>query len=222
MFLDMLSTAPEPTAGKTETEVAIYARITNPDGLQQAIRRIEQEQYDTVIGEHKQRCRVRRESQDGIIQYTFTYKIPVETDGVQQFIEHTVPIDEAFWNDFRHLSNRHVNKIRYVFPTNHVRLSTQIEGHAVTVDLPELIYEVDVYYDAQGQMIEWCKIDIEIDRVLAHLAEKYDLKKEDVHLNINISHLPFKPVEGIDNTTTDPEKQKFLGSLWETRYRLPV
>lgn len=205
-----------------ETEFVVYAEITKPEGLRMAHAVYEQEQLEGNIGHPGQRCRVRKETRDGVIAYTFTYKLPIDNDGMQQFIEHTTTIDEAFWNDFRHVAKKRLRKKRYEFLTQKVTFEAVIDGQKVMVELPELKYEVDVYFDKDGRAIKWCKIDLELDSMYRHIKEHYGQDDRDIRLSIKYSHLPFAPEGMISNKTKDPEQLKFLSNLWEQHFNLPA
>ena len=75
-------------------------------------------------------------------------------------------------------------------------------------------YQVDVFFDKEGQRAKWCKIDIEIDDILAYLAEHHP-EIEQFDTTVWLSKLPFKPEDAFSAVTDDEEQKEAIKAFWE-------
>ena len=58
----------------------------------------------------------------------------------------------------------------------------------------------------------WCKIDLEIDDLLAHQGEHGE--DTPINLKLRLSRLPFKPTEAFLAKEATPEQQAIVDDLW--------
>ena len=205
----------EDSAGTNkEIEIVIYAEIGDFEGLRRADFTEEHEQLETSFIKG-QRCRCRKVTTDHKVEHFITFKIPTEgTEGAESYKEVTSFIDADFFEQFKAVAERSLKKIRYTFNSEKVELSVDNENERKTITIPNVQYEVDVYTGKDGGIINWCKIDIEVDSVLDYLNEKFpDI--DGLKLNLKVSHLPFKPTNSILSTTTNEDQQNFIHELWE-------
>lgn len=207
-----------------ETEIVIYARIGEPDGLKAADSIEEQEQVELKI-EGMGKIRVRKTTSGGVTSYEQTVKrdIKDKVGGLDSQLENNIPIDAAFYEAFKSLGKTMMKKTRYIFKSKNVTMGITADGKIGTsVQLPEVLYEVDVFRIDSGNICAWCKIDIEVDRLETFITQNYpDLKN--IKMNIKVSHLPFKPEQCfIDTGKLEPDMVEFLDELWTKYFRQPI
>lgn len=204
----------------TEREITIYARVGDPDGLNQADAVEQHEQWEVrlpLIGENgvERRQRVRRQRvretiSDGVSRFDETIKIDIEGEtAVQSTIEVATPIEAKYFEIWkRHFGERGVLKTRYTFHAK--KVSVNVGGKET--EIPDIKYEVDIFRTETGERSRWCKIDVEIDSLLDFLDRK-GISFDDVEMVIKVTHLPFKPeqcfLHGDGNEQHDQSVQKF-------------
>lgn len=202
-----------------ETEVAIYAKIGNPNGFVDANSK---EQHEQIEGKFAKgpNCRVRKTTKDDNDSYVFTFKVKGESveETVTANKEFNVEVDNDFFEAFKtSVAEKFVLKTRYIFNSENVELTFVQNDEKKNITIPNIIYEVDVYKKPDGSLSEWCKIDVEVDTILNFLDKEYPELK-DVKLNIKISQLPFRPEEAIIGSTEDEDKKAFLSNLWDNEF----
>lgn len=204
----------------SEIEVAVYGKITDPEGLKHAAEVIQQEQIESEFF-NGVRCRVRKETKGTETSYTFTYKVKQEdNDVVQSNKEFNIAVDQDFFEGFRNVAKKRLKKTRYVFYSKLVELTLIKEGGAKSVvTLPQVKYEVDVYNKKDGTTSEWCKIDVELDAILPTIGKETEGKS--TRVIVKVSHLPFKPVENMLGKSDNPEQKALMGKIWDTEWNLP-
>ena len=201
-----------------ETEFTVYAKVSNPKGLNQADAIEHHIQLEKSLGD-KGRCRVRKTQGVGHEKIEFTLKSKADDAGITH-TEHTVPVDQDFMDSFAHVCDHKWIKTRYKFVTKSVTM-TLAGSEEGEIELPEAIYEVDVFTKPDGEVSEWCKIDVEVDKLQDFIKSKYpDVDK--MRLVVKISHLPFKPVMAMDKIRSNPEVIRRIDELYETEYKIPM
>lgn len=200
----------------SETEIVIYSEIGNMTGLDLADSKETHFQIESNF-DNGNRCRVRKTIRNENIDYIFTIKIVDKNSQISKCEELDKEVDEEFFKTFFKASDRIIQKYRYTFNKD---IKINLEGKEIIV--PNINYEVDVFfkkgYGVQGCVIsDWCKIDIEIDKINEYLESNYpDLK--DIKLSVSISDLPFKPKKSIlSSDCTDLKKQK-IKELWDNEF----
>lgn len=200
----------ENKATAQEDEVVIYCKITDFDGLKQAISKEQHEQWE--IRSDKGRMRVRKTIKDGLNPtYDITYKVKVPDSTISSNHESTFEITEEQFNTFKSIASIGMVKDRFNFNVNSVRIDT--ESGIRDVETHGLVYEVDVFKDEQGNYKEWCKIDLEVNKLLDDInTNNKDIKQ--FSLLIKTINLPFKPTDNImDNK--DPVIKKQIEKLYD-------
>lgn len=205
---------------QAETELCFYARIGDAEALENAIdiEHHEQWEYKVVVEnddnneEYRGKVRIRRTERDGQVKFEETIKLPVESEAVTQGNhEYTVSITEEYFDAWKKLfGDKGYKKTRYVFLSKEVML----DHHEEEIKLPDIKYEVDVFFDQEGQRAKWCKIDIEIDDILAYLKEHHpEIEKFDT--TVWLSKLPFKPEDAFSAVTDDEEQKEAIKAFWD-------
>lgn len=202
-----------------ETEATIYAKMSLPEGLKAAdhVEHHEQLEGPSVNG-GRFRCRKTTIGED--ISYVLTMKVKNPGDGIAGIdgsLEYDLTIDEVFYNAFKEVSTKRLDKTRYVF---HGDGTSLVEGDTDIV-LPPVKYEVDVFTTQQGTTSEWVKIDIELDGIIAKLKEA-GIDVNDTKLKLKVSHLDFKPVGGFIAKQATEDQKKILDYIWDHQFNLPV
>lgn len=218
-----LATEAEATTESVETEIIVYCKIGNFNGLQKASHIEHQEQLETEF-KNGTRCRVRsiQHQNSDDIKYEFTFKVKTDAnEGCEANTEHTVEVGRSFCEGFKAVADHYVKKVRYEFASSNIFLTFVEGGESKTVEIPDVKYEVDVYIDKDSKICEWCKIDIEIDTIINYLGQHHPELK-DVNLKVRISHLPFQPTDTILALTANPEQKAFIDALWKDHWQLPI
>ena len=196
-----------------ETEVAIYCKIGDMDGLKNCDHQESQVQLEGQFSTGT-KCRVRSVSVEGKdTQYFFTFKIRGDQDdGIDSAVEHTVQVDLHFFEGFKKVAERMLVKTRYVFHSKDVTLKIKKDDDDELITIPNIEYEVDVYETEDGSTSTWCKIDVELDSILDHLDQHHPEVKG-IALNIKVNHLPFKPTGAILGSSVADKDT--IASIWE-------
>ena len=217
-LFNLLNLGLESVAAPTnmETEIAIFAKIGNPEGFKEASH---VEHHEQLEGNYatQGRCRCRKITIGDTVTYEHTIKIPYGDAGagVKSVKEVTEPVSEEFYEQFRKVAEKMLRKTRYVF---------QSENSTVKLDdqesqLPPPKYEVDVFEKPDGTTSEWVKIDVELDNILAFLNNTPNGEKE-YGLTVKVSHLPFEPKGSFICGQATPEQKELMDRIWNTEFRL--
>ena len=202
-----------------ESELTIYAKIGNMEGLNQAayIEKQEQAEIKTDIG----KVRVRKIIQNGRVPvYELTTKRPISLNAVKKNRERNKKINEELYDIFIDVCPVFQSKTRYVFKSE--KITIKRENFNAEITTSDLKFEVDVFTKADGSISEWCKIDLEIDAINKILKEN-NIGVEDIKLVACISKLPFEPNNIIidDGKEDDGEKKKLIDAIWKYEYLIP-
>ena len=207
---------PNDSNTTVETEIVIYSEIGDMSGLDLADSKETHFQLESNF-DNGNRCRVRKSIRNETVDYIFTIKVIDKNSEISKCEELNKEVDEEFFKTFFKVSDRIIQKYRYTFNKD---IKINAEGKEIIV--PNIKYEVDVFfkkgYGIKGCVIsDWCKIDIEIDKINEYLESNYpDLK--DIKLSVSISELPFKPKKSIlSSDCTDMKKQK-IKELWDNQF----
>ena len=188
------------TNSNMETEVVVYAQITDFEGLKQANSKEEQEQYNiksqnTTTGA-KGSVRVRKTTVGDTVNYTLANKVKIESELNQKNIEEETSITENHFEAFKAICDEGMKKHRYKF---------NIESFVITdtetnkkFNGPGGVFEVDVFLKEDGTYQEWCKIDIEVDEIFHYLKKEYEDVK-DFSISLSVTSLPIKPINFYTN-----------------------
>lgn len=206
------------TTQKPETEVVVYARIGNMEGLNEAVRK---ERQDQLEGQFKTgvNSRVRHNIEKD--EYIFTFKVKTKDhEGLEANREYNAVVDKDFYEGFKSAASRYLKKTRYYFSSEKVSLTMKRGNETIIVEIPNIEYEVDVYEKTDGEISEYCKIDVEADNIINFLNMHYpDI--QGFKLFIKVSHLPFEPKECIHEFESDESLKKQVDLIW-SQFILPV
>lgn len=218
-LFNILALEAEPTGKNMETEIAIFAKIGNAEGLKEASHVEHQEQLEGNYSTQG-RCRCRKITIGDDVTYEHTIKIPFGDAGagIKSVKEITEPVSEDFYEQFRKVAEKMLKKTRYVFQSENSTVSAGgVESH-----LPPPKYEVDVFEKPDGTTSDWVKIDVELDAILAFLNAIPNGQKE-YNLTVKVSHLPFEPKGSFICGQATPEQKELMDRIWNTEFRqLPI
>jgi hypothetical protein len=204
------------TNSNMETEVVVYAQITDFEGLKQANSKEEQEQYNiksqnTTTGA-KGSVRVRKTTVGDTVNYTLTNKVKIESELNQKNIEEETSITENHFEAFKAICDEGMKKHRYKF---------NIESFVITdtetnkkFNGPGGVFEVDVFLKEDGTYQEWCKIDIEVDEIFHYLKKEYEDVK-DFSISLSVTSLPIKPINFYTNESATEEQKEHMSNLYK-------
>lgn len=201
---------------KKEEEITIYAKIGNMDGLSQAssMEQHEQAEIKTDIG----RIRIRKTTRNGRVPvYDLTTKKPITSGATVNNRERSKSISEDVYNVFMDVCPTFMAKTRYTFKSEQLRIKRgDMES---TIKTSEFNFEVDVFTKADGTISNWCKIDIEVDKI-AEIMKENGISVEQIKLIAVISRLPFEPNNIVidDGKDEDPDKQELLKELFTSEF----
>jgi hypothetical protein len=197
----------------TETEIEIYSRITNFKGLMQADKKETHIQANFRFSETAS-LRVRKTINGNETIYEETIKIdkPIANTASSKE-ETTILISQLFFDEFLQGTEHYMHKDRYIFISKDQALTLELNEKTITIVVPEVIYECDVFIKDGGGYYDWCKIDVEIDNLLDYLGEYHDgldIKK----IIVKVKQLPFKPIDSFVKTSATDEQKTFLDKLY--------
>lgn len=206
------------TTQQQETEITLYAKINNFEGLKHAKSSEEQIQVEARLGEANH-CRVRKTIVGETTSYQFMFKVKNGSHSTQVDSRREYPVDvnEEFFNGFLSIADKVQDKVRYFFDSETITLSYKEQEENREITIPDIVYEVDVFKKPDGTFSNYCKIDIEVDKILLFLEHNYPEIK-DINLNFKISTLPFAPTDGIVNEKDNETVQAFIRHLYDTEF----
>lgn len=155
--------AQEAQEALEEIEYLFFLKIDDFDQLKQAKGKESQEQWSILFQKEKVEnvIRVRRSVKEGEETFTLTSKVNfAELDGKWELERE---VERAHFDQVKGMAQDGLIKERYFFP----------------VDGTDLTWEVDVFYDAQGNPVEWVKLDLEVPARLGKLPD-YPIKHTEV------------------------------------------
>lgn len=201
---------------KRENELVVYAKITNPDGLREALayEQHEQASIKTPLGSIRIR-KIVTEGKDPYFEITSKKKI---SDGTtQDSIEITKRISEDVYNLFMNACDKFMSKTRYIFKAE--KITVKQNKMVAAIEVKDINIEVDVFSKPDGGTSEWCKIDIELDK-LREIIESNNIQIKDIKLTAIISKLPFRPNTVVldDKTDENPDKKALIDALYEKEF----
>lgn len=173
-------------ASPVEMEYTFYGRVRDLRNLYKlAIRSERQEQWQTPLGLDKGvKARIRKTNDS---EYTLTTK--EKNMAGKGSLENTAIITEGLYNSLKKVSENGYIKTRYVIP---------IPG-------TNLLWEVDVFKNNQGQDSDWVKIDLEVPAIDTALPK--DLP------------VPFIEFISHQSKSLTPEEKAKIDELWESHWQ---
>lgn len=188
-----------------EIELAYLAKVTQPDGFKQAAA-VEGHLQFELRGE-KGRCRVRRTTKHGNHVYTMTAKVKATTGDK----ETTIQIEKPFFDAFAMAAGNGQKKVRHTYPSNKVTLT--IPGQAPVI-LPNIVFEVDRFYNNQGKPGKFVKIDVEVQSIVQYIKDNnLDIKQLKILVDfssLNLGIMEYFEMEDPDHAAS---KKAFLDAF---------
>lgn len=208
--------ASEPSVKNKETEIVIYAKVTEPARLEEATSKEEQVQLESQFL-NGTRCRVRKTTVDGKDSYQFTFKVKtlIENSPMEANDEYTTEVDAEFFKGFELVCDQKLVKTRYNFSSDKVTLTYKQGEEEKSIVIPNVNYEVDVFKTEQGEISEMCKIDVEVDSIMEYLERNHPELKE-TSLNVKVTHLPFAPTDPILGSGANDTQRIKIDKFWES------
>jgi hypothetical protein len=209
---------------QVETEIAIYAKIGNFEGLKEASKVIQQHQVEGQFSTGV-RCRVRKETIGDQTDYVFTTKVlnHVSDSGAVSRNEYSIPVEESFFTMFtNNIATKMLLKERYEFNSTNVSVQLNLPGQTepTVIEAPAIKYEVDVYTKSDNTKSNWCKIDVELDDLIKFINEKHPELRGNYSVNVKVSHLPFQPSETMLGSSKDPKEMATMSQIWDGEWNL--
>lgn len=206
-----------------ETELALYAKLLDPDSLVEADGIEDHIQLESKLISGA-RIRVRKITPikggptSGADRYELTLKIPADpVGGIPSSMETTQEVDRPFYEEFAKVCHRAIVKRRYS-----IMGSVPVISGAEDVVIPPVKYEVDRFLNPTTRTYsEWIKIDIELDGVLNALKDA-GIPIEGVRQRFDLTRLPFTSGDMFTSAGATPEQKALLGKLWETEFAQKV
>ncbi len=154
-FESLNAPAPSLEEMSVELEYVFFGKIVDFSQLEQADSKEEQHQWEVRAPRSDERkyfgnFRVRKIDDE---KYVLCMKVLQDGSDAKDEIE--LPADKDLFEATAKIATSGMRKTRYNFP----------------VPDSDLVWEVDVYYDAEGKQREWCKIDLEVKKPLEKLPE---------------------------------------------------
>lgn len=210
-FLKQLSLESQVSTTGREDELVIYAQINDFEGLKKADSKESQEQWqiDAVVG----KLRVRKTTKDGL-DPTFTMAIKYKDSTVLKGgnIETEFDITSDAFDAFKSLSQKGMVKDRYVFKTSKTTVNTDSGKQGIAI--PDLAYEVDVFHDGNGGYHKWCKIDLELNKLLDEVESTSPGTKK-INLTVKVTDLPIQLSGSILSTSEKAEDKAMITKLYD-------
>ncbi len=155
-FTSAMESAPADGTARIEREFTYFGRVPDMEVFTQELSKAATKQYQVQWSIRKEPCAERQYAgelrvrmcqddadKDGNISYVFTSKTFAEKDNGKKEVE--IEVSEDMFDQFTKLADAGMIKTRYTFPRE--------DG---------TVWEVDVYKDKAGQVIDWIKIDLEV------------------------------------------------------------
>ena len=198
-----------------EIELAFFCEVTEPAGYAEAIAVEDHLQYEyrppaDENGNRRGRVRIRMTKKNGIVSYTQTIKTPIDKDSKLGDHEETIEISESFFETWRKaFCSSGQKKIRYVYLAEQVVL--KVDQNSIT--MPKVKFQVDRFYNAEGKMSQWVKVDIEIQDIVDYLKDgEADIKN--AKFDIDFSNLPLGIKRVVSMVTEDPDERAGIDNFF--------
>lgn len=207
-----------------ETELSLYARLDDPESLEQAEHIEDHIQLETkLVSGARQRVRriipVKGGPDGAGDAYELTLKVKKSDEaGVPSSIEVTQETDRGFYLAYAEVASRGIVKRRYTF----LGTTPIIEGVSEDLVLPPVKYEVDRFkIHSTGEYSDWIKIDIELDDILEAL-NKAGISTEGLRQKFNLKNLPFTSHDMFAPNNMSPQQKQLLDRLWAEEFAIKI
>lgn len=212
----------------TETELTVYARIDDPQSLNEADAIEDHIQLESTLTTGG-RMRVRKitsvkggpEATGDRFEITIKEKLPKDA-GVGSSLETTQDSDRNFYEAFSQIASRGIVKRRYTF----LGRAPKVSGLDQQIVLPAVKFEIDQFViptdkPEEKQYSQWVKIDIEIDDILKVLKEQ-GIDTAQVKQKFSLAAMPFTAEDMFSPESMNEEQKAQLDKLWETEFAMKI
>lgn len=210
-----------------ETEIVIYAKVGNEQGLDKAFKVIHQEQAQVRAPNGRIRVRMER---DAKLQNDWVYTLTTKhkgkaISGIASNKELNKLIDDETYSMFKSVADVFQRKTRYVFKVENVKIESANMSGQVTAE--ELNFEVDRFYveneDGSIAYSEWVKIDIELDNLIKALKESgFNPDALKMELKVVLSQLPFQPTNAFMEDPSNPKTTELISAIYDNQFNRAV
>lgn len=198
-----------------ETEITLYAKIGHVDGLTKSDAIEKHLQAEMRLGATS-KMRVRSTTNGDTETLVFTIKESADkVNGFKSTKESNLPINKTTFDEFVNKSTNVFKKTRYTFKSD--KSNAKLKD-GIVIELPGLVYEVDVFENSAGRISDWCKIDIELDDALAYI-DTLNVRSMSPSIVFNISTLPFNPQNIIDKRNANADQLSFIDQLYANEFK---
>lgn len=212
----------------TETELTVYARIDDPQSLNEADAIEDHIQLESTLTTGG-RMRVRKitsvkggpEATGDRFEITIKEKLPKDA-GVGSSLETTQDSDRNFYEAFSQIASRGIVKRRYTF----LGRAPKVSGLDQQIVLPAVKFEIDQFViptdkPEEKQYSQWVKIDIEIDDILKVLKEQ-GIDTAQVKQKFSLAAMPFTAEDMFSPESMNEEQKAQLDKLWDTEFAMKI
>lgn len=212
----------------TETELTVYARIDDPQSLNEADAIEDHIQLESTLTTGG-RMRVRKitsvkggpEATGDRFEITIKEKLPKDA-GVGSSLETTQDSDRNFYEAFSQIASRGIVKRRYTF----LGRAPKVTGLDQQIVLPAVKFEIDQFViptdkPEEKQYSQWVKIDIEIDDILKVLKEQ-GIDTAQVKQKFSLAAMPFTAEDMFSPESMNEEQKAQLDKLWDTEFAMKI
>ena len=212
----------------TETELTVYARIDDPQSLNEADAIEDHIQLESTLTTGG-RMRVRKitsvkggpEATGDRFEITIKEKLPKDA-GVGSSLETTQDSDRNFYEAFSQIASRGIVKRRYTF----LGRAPKVSGLDQQIVLPAVKFEIDQFViptdkPEEKQYSQWVKIDIEMDDILKVLKEQ-GIDTAQVKQKFSLAAMPFTAEDMFSPESMNEEQKAQLDKLWDTEFAMKI
>lgn len=198
------------TQAVKEIELCFLCEIRDREGLDRADSVEEHEQWEYKLppnedGSRRGRQRIRKTTTADGVSYTMTIKAPLDASKSAGDDEQNIVVDAAFFECWKKTFQPSGQiKTRYKFVSN----KTTIKYNDVEVELPQLVYEIDILRNAKGLRGIYGKVDVEIQDALTVIKQRFGDKVSAALFKFDFSRLPLDIGRVVDCGTKDPAERK--------------
>ena len=202
-----------------ESEISLVAYMKDPDGLKEANKVVNMQQYSIRVNREdktKGNIRVRRSNEihpNPELKYWSTIKMTLEKTYVTVSSETNIEINNLFFDSFIKIAENGTLKTRYTYSLTDQEIEVILKDGAEKVIVPNLEFEVDVF-QFEDKISPWVKIDIELDHVFSFLYYKKFLSDiQDIKVNVDVLPLDLRHV--FNSNLASEEDKKIEDVLYD-------
>ena len=201
-----------------ELEIVIYAKVTDLEGLGKADSIEDHVQLESRLMDGN-KIRIRKTTKPNEApSYMFTAKVKnasnADPQAAQDAMEYDAPVDEKLFELYENVCEQRIEKRRYTFGNRSVTLT--LDGISEPLTVEGISYEVD-QFKCGTEVVEYVKIDVEVQKILSSLSKSHPELKT-VNMLIKLGKLPFQASEIIYRPTATEEQKQLIEELWKIKF----